>query len=123
MGFRERDRDIRDNSSVYRPQPSGSSTSAGNTHSATHSTAHAPAAAAASGPVRSQQNLAGVSFGGYGRVAYATAPGNNSGRARHTVVRGEDTKKGADTLNLDEFLAEADASDLRKISTKKSGKL
>lgn len=74
------------------------------------------------GPARQQSNLSGVSFGGYGRVSYTT-PGNvSSGRSKQVLVRAEETRK-PDTLNLDEFLAESNASDLRKISTKKTGKL
>lgn len=68
-------------------------------------------------------NLSGVSFGGYGRVSYSTPSNVSSGRSKHVLVRAEETRKPVDTLNLDEFLAEADASDLRKISTKKTGKL
>jgi hypothetical protein len=71
-----------------------------------------------------QGNSNNVSFGGYGRVGYSAAPSQNvsSGRIRAVVVRGEEVRK-PDTLNLDEFLAEADASDLRKLSSKKNGKL
>jgi hypothetical protein len=71
-----------------------------------------------------QGNSNNVSFGGYGRVGYSAAPSQNvsSGRVRAVVVRGEEVRK-PDTLNLDEFLAEADASDLRKLSSKKNGKL
>lgn len=72
---------------------------------------------------RQQGNLAGVSFGGYGRASYTTSGNVSSGRSKQVLVRAEETRKGVDTLNLDEFLAEADASDLRKISTKKTGKL
>mmetsp|Transcript_17654 Transcript_17654/g.29578 ORF Transcript_17654/g.29578 Transcript_17654/m.29578 type:complete len:103 (-) Transcript_17654:848-1156(-) len=40
-----------------------------------------------------------------------------------TAIRSEELRKPADSLNLDEFLAESSAADLRKISSKKSGKL
>lgn len=73
-----------------------------------------------------QGNPNGVSFGGYGRVSYSTTPGGgqslSSGRVKAVVVRGEETRR-PDTLNLDEFLAETNASDLRKLSAKKNGKL
>lgn len=75
------------------------------------------------GGQRQQGNLAGVSFGSYGRASYTTSGNVSSGRSKQVLVRAEETRKPVDTLNLDEFLAEADASDLRKISTKKTGKL
>ena len=73
-----------------------------------------------------QGNPCGVSYGGYGRVSYASAPGGgqslSSGRVKAVVVRGDEPRR-PDTLNLDEFLAETNASDLRKLSSKKNGKL
>jgi len=73
-----------------------------------------------------QGNPSGVSYGGYGRVSYASAPGGgqslSSGRVKAVVVRGDEPRR-PDTLNLDEFLAETNASDLRKLSSKKNGKL
>lgn len=79
--------------------------------------------ASSNGGQRQQGNLSGVSFGSYGRASYTTSGNVSSGRSRQVLVRAEETRKPVDTLNLDEFLAEADASDLRKISTKKTGKL
>jgi hypothetical protein len=65
-----------------------------------------------------------VSFGSYGRVAYSSGASQNlsSGRVKAVIVRGEESRK-PDMLNLDEFLAETNASDLRKLSSKKNGKL
>ena len=103
--------------------PSHHAAASANQYVAPGSSSAGGAGSAGAGPARQQGNLSGVSFGGYGRVSYTTSSNVSSGRSKHVLVRAEETRKPVDTLNLDEFLAESDASDLRKISTKKTGKL
>ncbi len=43
---------------------------------------------------------------------------SNSSSARLVPVRAEDTRKPADTLNLDEFLAESNAAEIRRLGKK-----
>lgn len=38
----------------------------------------------------------------------------------HNVVRAEEVRKAPDTLNLDEFLAEANAAEIRRITSRKN---
>lgn len=56
-------------------------------------------------------------------VVIATKPGRGGGGGRGggprlVPIRAEDSRKPADTLNLDEFLAEANASEIRRLGKK-----
>lgn len=85
------------------------------------------ASAGGSGSYRAQPqqqgNISGVSFGGYGRVSYASGTVSTGRTRQQVLVRGEEGNRKPDMLNLDEFLAQSDAASLRKLSSKKNGRL
>ena len=74
-------------------------------------------------PQQQQGNISGVSFGGYGRVSYASGTVSTGRTRQQVLVRGEEGNRKPDMLNLDEFLAQSDAASLRKLSSKKNGRL
>jgi hypothetical protein len=62
--------------------------------------------------------------GNSGKVTFMPGQGSGPARQRAVAVRSEEVvRRGPDTRSLEQFLAEENASDLLKISSRKSGRL